>query len=64
MIKSFMTNMDLQYSRIDATIETGEDPGEVDPSQAAERARGTKLPPELQSVVDRVRRRLEDSEDD
>ena len=30
MAKSFLTNIDLQYPRIDATIETGEDPGEVD----------------------------------
>ena len=31
MRKSFLTHMDLQYLRIDLTIETGEDPGPVDP---------------------------------
>jgi hypothetical protein len=54
MIKAYMTVMDLNYARIDQTIQTGEDPGEVDPTEAARRAAGAGLPPRLQEAIDRL----------
>ncbi|MFC1660388.1 YbjN domain-containing protein [Gemmatimonadota bacterium] len=58
MIKAYMTVMDLNYARINQTVETGEDPGEVDPADAVRRASGAGLPPALQEAVDELKKRL------
>ena len=62
MAKSFMSIMDLQYARIDATIQTGEDPGEVDPF-GPDGPGGADLPPDLRAVIDRIRSGRPDSGD-
>ena len=50
MLKSYLSIIVLQYARIDATIKTGKDPGELNPSQGP-----SGLPPEVQKVLDRIR---------
>jgi hypothetical protein len=57
MCKSFMSLMDLQYARINTTIQTGEDPGEVDPIQAMGQVDDSGLPPEIRRILDQIRRR-------
>jgi hypothetical protein len=64
MAQSFLTPVDLQYPRLETTIETGEDPGEVDPLEAAQGAGGRSLPPELQAVVDEILERLQEAEEE
>ena len=58
MLKSYLSIIDLQYARIDATIKTGKDPGELNPSQGP-----SGLPPEVQKVLDRIREAREGNKD-
>jgi len=52
MIHAYLSVMDLNYARIDQTIKTGEDPGEIGPGEGGGGPSG--LPPELQSLLDRL----------
>jgi hypothetical protein len=64
MIKSFMTSLDRQYPRIDTTIATGEDPGEVDPLEGVSGTPGESLPHELRARIDRLLREHGESRED
>jgi len=55
MLKSYLSIIDLQYARIDATIKTGKDPGELNPFQGP-----SGLPPEVQKVLDRIKAERDD----
>jgi hypothetical protein len=52
MLNAYLSALDLNYQRIDQTIKTGRDPGEVDPLEVAREASGADLPPELKELVD------------
>ena len=54
MLKSYLSIIDLQYARIDATIKTGKDPGELNPFEGA-----AGLPPAVQKVLERIREERE-----
>ena len=51
MVHAYLSIMDMNYSRIDATIRTGEDPGEVIPGGGGG---PSGLPPELQELLDKL----------
>lgn len=55
MLQNFMPTVDLGYARLKTAMETGEDPGEEDPSQTAG-AGGAELPPELRELLEKVRK--------
>ncbi|MFH1764066.1 MAG: YbjN domain-containing protein [Gemmatimonadota bacterium] len=59
MVQGYMAVIDLNHSRIDATIRTGKDPGQSDPLAVAKEVEDAGLPPRLQSVVDDLLTRLE-----
>ncbi len=53
---NYLTALDMNYSRLQTTIETGTDPGEFNPLEMAKRvARDSSLPPELQELLDKTR---------
>ena len=53
MLQCFLSGIDLNHGRIEKTIETGTDPGEVQPEQVLADAR-SRLPPELRDAVDKL----------
>ena len=62
MIHAYLSIMDLNNVRIGQTITTGSDPGEVNP--AAPPGGTTGLPPEMQSLLDRLLSQLSGGDDD
>jgi hypothetical protein len=52
MIHAYLTMMDLNYLRLDKTIKTGKDPGEIRPTGSGGAPSG--LPPEMQELLDRL----------
>jgi hypothetical protein len=67
MVHAFLSIMDLNNARIEQTIQTGEDPGEIGEGGGGSVAPG--LPPEMQGLLDRLLAGLrgegdEDDEDD
>ncbi len=59
LIHGYMSLLDLNYSRIHATLETGVDPGEMDPADVVRQADDGSLPPRLQAVIDDLLARLQ-----
>jgi hypothetical protein len=59
IIQSYMSLLDYNHPRIRATLETGTDPGEMDPADVLRQADDGSLPPELQSVIDDLLARLQ-----
>ncbi len=56
MVHSYLSMMDLNNRRIQETIRTGEDPGEVGPESIPKGPSG--LPPEMQALLDKLLRGL------
>lgn len=56
MLQNFLPTIDMSYSRIKRTMETGEDPGEENPAKMVERIReeGGALPPKLKKLIDEL----------
>ena len=52
MVHAYLSMMDLNYARIDKTIRTGEDPGEVE--KGGSRGGPSGLPPEMQELLDKL----------
>jgi hypothetical protein len=62
MVHAYLTMMDLNYARIDQTIRTGEDPGEIGSRKGGGGPSG--LPPEMQELLDRLMEGLGGGGDD
>jgi hypothetical protein len=57
MVQSFVSGIDSSYDRIKRTIETGEDPGAVDPAALLERLMGGGMPDEIRRMVEEAKRK-------
>jgi hypothetical protein len=53
MLHSFLPGIDFNHQRVETTIETGTDPGEVQP-EAVLSAATSRLPPELREAVEKL----------
>jgi hypothetical protein len=52
-LQCFLSGIDLNHGRIEKTIETGTDPGQVQPMNVLADAR-SRLPPELREALDKL----------
>jgi hypothetical protein len=59
MLHCFLSGIDLNHGRIEKTIETGTDPGEVQPGVVLAEA-ASRLPPELREAVEKLAKKVED----
>lgn len=57
MVQSFVAGIDSSYERIKRTIETGTDPGAIDPATLMERLMGGSLPDELRRQIEDAKRK-------
>ncbi len=69
MVHAYLSVMDLNYARIDETIRTGKDPGEVGADDGEGGGTPSGLPPEMQELLDKLMAGLsgggdEDDDDD
>lgn len=65
MIGNFMPAIDLAYKRIKETIETGRDPGAVDPKVMLEevlRKKGGGLPPAVKKLLEKLGKDADDQD--
>lgn len=62
MVHAYLSMMDLNYSRIDQVIRTGEDPGEIASGGGGGGPSG--LPPEMQELLDKLLKGLAEGGDD
>jgi hypothetical protein len=59
MIGNYVSAVDMAYKRLEETIETGEDPGEIDPQALiadAMQKKGSGLPPAMKKLLDKLGR--------
>ncbi len=61
MMHNYLQGIDLNYDRITQVIETGEDPGELDPEKILERILGEAggLPPKLRDKIKELKEKKE-----
>lgn len=57
MIQTFFTVMDTSYPRLLATLETGKDPGDINPENISEvlQREGSSLPPSIKALLEKLR---------
>jgi hypothetical protein len=62
MLHCFLSGIDLNHGRIEKTIETGTDPGPVEPGDVLAAA-ASRLPPELREAVEKLGKKAEDEKE-
>lgn len=60
LIQTYFSAIDLHYSRIEATIQTGKDPGPADLMATAEARVGSGLPPEMRKAIEELLKRVKE----